>query len=196
MIDPKEASNLTAASQETVKTIARLKERANKLEYQLSNIRCVIPVGYLKAHDTPGAVGPTENLDLQGAVRAMTEDGRRLQSDLDLAKAENMRLHARLGEIGSEAYAITNPANRYPSLQARADYALKYVDKLSEIASDKDYDAFEGFIRRSIEQKAEHVRLRAAIDDLSYCLFCDADMSEGHVAHITGCWYAALKESS
>lgn len=45
---------------------------------------------------------------------------------------------------------------------------------------------------RARDMLEERDKMRAAVNDLSYCLFCDADMSEGHIAHIAGCWYAAL----
>lgn len=56
---------------------ARLAERVRVLEGELKKIRSVIPMNFLIAHDTPGATGPTDALDLVGAIRSLVHNARK-----------------------------------------------------------------------------------------------------------------------
>lgn len=51
--------------------------RAIELEAELKKIRSVIPMNFLIAHDTPGATGPTDALDLVGAIRSLVHNARK-----------------------------------------------------------------------------------------------------------------------
>jgi hypothetical protein len=54
--------------------------RIAALEAQLRAIREVIPMTFLQRNDAPGAAGPTENLDLVGAVREMVSQSRKWEA--------------------------------------------------------------------------------------------------------------------
>lgn len=47
-----------------------------RLHGQLYQIRDVIPMSFLRACDTPGATGPTAQLDLVASIRLMVAKGR------------------------------------------------------------------------------------------------------------------------
>jgi hypothetical protein len=62
--------------------------RIAELEAQLRAIREVIPMNFLQRNDAPGASGPTENLDLVGAVREMVSQSRKWETRVrDLSKS-------------------------------------------------------------------------------------------------------------
>lgn len=91
-------SELTALS-------AKLKE----VEGELKKIRSVIPIDFLIAHDTPGATGPTDALDLVGAIRSLVHNARkwedRARSALSAKLKEQKAAHSKLLRYEAAIYA-------------------------------------------------------------------------------------------
>ena len=71
----------------------------------LLGIRDVIPMGFLRQADAPGATGPTSQLDLIKAVRLAVETGRRVAASHATTRAEALEEAAKACDIAGRGNA-------------------------------------------------------------------------------------------
>lgn len=116
----------TNEASELLTLVTALSAKLKEVEGELKKIRSVIPMNFLIAHDTPGATGPTDALDLVGAIRSLVHNARkweeRARSALSAKQQDDKDEIARLNmsiELLSADKATF--AKAYTDEKARAD---------------------------------------------------------------------------